>query len=281
MDIEKVISKSAGVLLIFISLALFFTIFRQPIAEVNNWLLMFCHEGRVTKGAGSSDISAPPMKIEQFKGASSGSSSNSGGGSTFMEKAYDIPVFDIVPVESGKVAKGDIYISAWAMLGPVMIPNPAERKDDYCMMDSIDLQLVDDEQALDGTQSMSFAKWHSVYTTNPNGRFDLRLPYPNTDFAIIYAVAKINVPEDMPGTVIKIGSDDYAKIWVNGEMVLKYNTKCRGCAPDSDTSDSFTLKKGLNTIVFKCVQISGGWELCARLADAEGNRILLQRQKKE
>ncbi len=280
MDMEKVISKSAGVLLIFIALALFFTFFREPISEINNWLLMFCHEGRVTKGA-AEEHAVPTVKLEQFKGTTASASNTAKAAATSIDKTFTVPLFNLVKAEDGKIPKGDFCISSWAVLGPVLIPNPPERKDDFCMMNSIDLELIDNEAALDGTQAPQGLKWLTASTSDPNGVLDLRAIIPNTDFAIIYAVAKIEVQEDMPGMIIKSGSDDYSKIWVNSEMVSKYNEKCRGCRPDSDTSDSFTLKKGPNTIVFKCVQITGGWELCARITDAEGSRLALQKVKKQ
>lgn len=282
MKMESVSAKSCVLFLVFLAMCFFFTFLKEPLAEVNNWILLTFHEGRVTKGAAAADAPPPKVKLEQLKGVPSkgSSSSTAATGATTFDKDYKgVPVLTVDIPAKGEISKGDVYLNRWAVLGPIAFAKHPERKDDFCFMESIDIPMVDDELKLDGSQILSYAKWINVVTNASNGKIDLRIPYSNNvEFAVAYMVTFIDCAEEIKDVSIKIGSDDYAKIWVNGDEVLKYNVKCRGGAPDTNTSDTFTLKKGFNTIIFKCVQISGGWEAYARLVDSDGNRLCVKKE---
>ncbi len=68
-----------------------------------------------------------------------------------------------------------------------------------------------------------------------------------------------------------IGSDDGARIWINGEKVFGKNTN-RPCVPDDDTI-GIHLKQGWNRILAKIRQGSGQWEFCARIRKPDGTPI--------
>ena len=280
MKIESVTGKSFVLSAVVVCLSLVVTFLREPLSQINNWMLMGFHEGRVTRSVAAADaVVVPKVKLEQIKGASSSSSSSSATGSTTFSKEYSgTPKLTIDMPASGQISKGDVYITKWALVGPFYYSDHPARKDDYCFMEAIDIESVDNESKLDGSQVVSYAKWMNVATTYTNGKVDLKTPFPNAEFAVAYLVTLIDAPEQINDVSLKIGSDDYAKVWVNGEQVVKYNEKCRGGAPDSNTSYPFTLKKGVNTVVFKCVQISGGWEIYARLIDKDGNRLCLKKE---
>ncbi len=279
MKLDSVAKKASVIFLVFLLLSLVFAFLRDPLAQIDNWILMVCHEGHVTKGAGPEEalaVAVPKMKVEQLKSSSSSSSSSSAsvsGSTTFSKDYKGAPKFTLLP----GAAKGEAYINKWAVLGPLFYRQHPERKGDYCFPESVDIAMIDREPFLDGSQTQTYSKWINVDTSRTDGKVDLRVPYPNSDFAVVYAVALVNSPETIEDARIKIGSDDYAKIWINGVCVLKYNEKCRGAYPDNDSSDPFTLKKGVNTILFKCVQITGGWELIARLVDKNGSKLYLSK----
>ncbi|MGC8739238.1 MAG: HEAT repeat domain-containing protein [Candidatus Hydrogenedens sp.] len=66
-----------------------------------------------------------------------------------------------------------------------------------------------------------------------------------------------------------IGSDDGARIWVNGTKVFGKNAN-RPCVPDDDTI-GIHLKQGWNHILAKIRQGSGEWEFCARIRKSDGS----------
>lgn len=66
-----------------------------------------------------------------------------------------------------------------------------------------------------------------------------------------------------------IGSDDGARIWVNGTKIFGKNTN-RPCVPDDDTI-GIHLKQGWNHILAKIRQGSGQWEFCARIRKTDGS----------
>ncbi len=63
------------------------------------------------------------------------------------------------------------------------------------------------------------------------------------------------------------GSDDGLKVWVNGEVVHSINAQ-RACVADEDRME-IHLKKGWNTILAKCEQRAGAWELKLRVTSEE------------
>jgi hypothetical protein len=86
-----------------------------------------------------------------------------------------------------------------------------------------------------------------------------------------YAVCYIIAPSDMDAIKLKTGSDDQAKVYLNGKEVLKQD-QARPIDKDQDASD-VTLKKGTNVLVFKVVNEKVDWAGCARFTDKEGNPV--------
>jgi hypothetical protein len=85
---------------------------------------------------------------------------------------------------------------------------------------------------------------------------------PSTN-AVAYAVATINVPRETKNATLLFGSDDAAKVWLNGEVVHTV-TRVRGVSLDEDEIRGLTLKPGRNVLVVKVAQGIGGWGLSAR-----------------
>src|SRR5262249_23150322 len=72
-----------------------------------------------------------------------------------------------------------------------------------------------------------------------------------TEHSVGYAVTFVVAPEDMKGVTMKTGSDDQAKVFLNGKEVFK-NAEARPADKDQDTTE-VTLNKGVNVIVVKVV----------------------------
>ena len=68
--------------------------------------------------------------------------------------------------------------------------------------------------------------------------------------------------------LLELGSDDGAKVWLNGQQVFAVN-KIRPLRPASD-SVKVQLKAGWNTLLLKVTQGGGQWSACARLRTPDG-----------
>lgn len=87
--------------------------------------------------------------------------------------------------------------------------------------------------------------------------------------AVAYAVAYFDAPADLANVVLRFGSDDAARVWLNGALVHTVN-RVRGVSLDEDEVTGLTLKRGRNVLVVKVAQGIGGWGLAARFEKADG-----------
>ncbi|HUT25275.1 MAG TPA: DUF1080 domain-containing protein [Sumerlaeia bacterium] len=71
--------------------------------------------------------------------------------------------------------------------------------------------------------------------------------------------------------ILELGSDDGAKVWLNGEVVLAQNVM-RGLQPGQDKVP-VKLKGGENHLVLKVLQGGAGWAACARFRAPGGGEI--------
>ena len=93
-----------------------------------------------------------------------------------------------------------------------------------------------------------------------------------TEDSVAYAVCYLVTEEKMPNLTLKTGSDDQAKVYLNGKEVWK-NEEDRAADKDQDSTPNLTLAKGYNTIVFKIVNGKADWAGCLRFTDKEGNPV--------
>ena len=90
---------------------------------------------------------------------------------------------------------------------------------------------------------------------------------PNQD-AVAYAVTYV-YSEERADVVLKAGSEDGIKIWVNGQNIVDHHIHRRS-APDQEQADA-TLEAGWNEILVKVEQSVGEWDFYFRL---EGGKNL-------
>jgi quinoprotein glucose dehydrogenase len=69
---------------------------------------------------------------------------------------------------------------------------------------------------------------------------------------VAYAVTYIQSEADRTGHLMKVGSNDEAKVYLNGKEIYR-NETARACVPDQDEVAGMELKAGLNLLVFKVV----------------------------
>jgi hypothetical protein len=67
---------------------------------------------------------------------------------------------------------------------------------------------------------------------------------------------------------LQVGSDDQAKVYVNGRKIYEY--RWGRMLTGLDTVGPVALQQGTNLLVFKVVNIGGNWLGCVRLVDEAG-----------
>jgi hypothetical protein len=88
-----------------------------------------------------------------------------------------------------------------------------------------------------------------------------------TEDSVAYAVTFIVSPAERKGVKMKTGSDDQAKVYLNGKEVFKM-TEARAADKDQDTTE-VTLQKGVNVLVAKVVNEKVDWSFCVRFTDKD------------
>jgi hypothetical protein len=86
-----------------------------------------------------------------------------------------------------------------------------------------------------------------------------------------YGVSYIESQTDQPGLLMKIGSDDQSKVYLNGRLVYQ-NLQARPYISDQDTA-TVDLKAGLNVLVFKVVNEVDYWLGSIRFTDSAGQPV--------
>ena len=94
----------------------------------------------------------------------------------------------------------------------------------------------------------------------------------NADWCVAYAVCYIESEKQQPGLVMKIGSDDQSKVYLNGKAVYQQE-EARPFVPDQDEVSGIDLKAGTNVLVFKVVNERLDWRGSIRLTDAAGEPV--------
>ena len=90
-----------------------------------------------------------------------------------------------------------------------------------------------------------------------------------TEYCVAYAVCYVVAEEERKDLRLKLGSDDQAKVYLNGREVYQYR-KVRHVLRDEDTVEGVRLNKGVNVLVFKVVNETVDWKGCARFVDEDG-----------
>ena len=87
-----------------------------------------------------------------------------------------------------------------------------------------------------------------------------------------YAVCYLRSEAEQRGLQMLVGSDDEAKVYLNGKQVYRSPVP-RGFVADQDTVPDLALNAGLNVLVFKVVNEASDWKGSIRFTDAQGNPV--------
>jgi len=114
-------------------------------------------------------------------------------------------------------------------------------------------------------------KWREVALTNEVIDFN-EIVGKASEHSVAYAVCYIRSEAEQHGLQMLVGSDDEAKVYLNGKQVHKAPST-RLFFAEQDTVPDLALKAGLNVLVFKVVNETGDWKGSNRFTDAQGNPV--------
>ena len=164
----------------------------------------------------------------------------------------------------------DGFLTTWLLLAPM----PMDK--DQSGADALAKEQVKDEAKLQpkaGDKVTVGGKelvWKKYQCKDSSFDFNAFLDKVTED-SVGYAVCYIHAAAEMKDIQLKTGSDDQAKIYLNGKEVFK-NDEARPLEIDEDTTE-VTLNKGVNVLVFKVVNEKEDWTGCARFMDKDGKVI--------
>jgi hypothetical protein len=101
-----------------------------------------------------------------------------------------------------------------------------------------------------------------------------------TQRSVAYAACYLESDRERNDLWLQVGSDDQAKVYLNGREIYQYRFAGGRWLEGLDTIGPVVLKQGTNVLLFKVVNEYANWEGCVRLVDeagrpAEGIRVKL------
>jgi HEAT repeat protein len=151
------------------------------------------------------------------------------------------------------------YIAPWLVSGPYRQPGKEAQ------------QLFDIAFAPE-SQGAGEAKWRPLNsaTSLTNYWFADLAPVVGGNHCVVYLETRVFCPKEQP-VALEIGSDDGAKLWINGALVHA-NNAVRGFTAGEDKAKG-ALKEGWNEFLVKITQHTAGCAAAVRVRDADGKLI--------
>lgn len=164
---------------------------------------------------------------------------------------------------------GEGFIRTWLVLAPI----PAEGEDNGAgeiakqqIKDEATMKPKDGDKATIGGKELTWKLHKAADYFVDFGQFVGSGP---TEDVVGYAVAYVNADAEMKGLKLQMGSNDQAKVYLNGKEVLKFEDT-RTLEKDQNAAEDVTLNKGLNVVVFKVANQKNNWQGALRFTDKSG-----------
>jgi hypothetical protein len=178
---------------------------------------------------------------------------------------------------SGKPPDANGFLQRWLILEPIRVPGQltdtavqAAVKKEYFPNQLTTLPRDGDTLTVGDTP----VAWHTVDTSSYNVNlfhfaYGLKKPTSNVLF---WVVTTVNVPRDMSGVRLAIGSNAASVWWVDGREVIGiYND--RQSVIDDGVSRRLMLTKGSHVIRAAIINAGGATDFCARFLDGADRPI--------
>ena len=158
---------------------------------------------------------------------------------------------------------GFVAESAWWIIGPFDNAGGNGHHKAYVPEDAADFDATAEYASKDGNVG-----WKKLQDDASDGFVDFDLIFGgNLDWVTAYAWTKIISPDERQ-VQIRFGSDDQAKIWLNGQEVFAFD-KDRPASIDQDIIP-VTLRVGENSILVKVSDERVNWGFYLRFTDMNG-----------
>jgi hypothetical protein len=164
---------------------------------------------------------------------------------------------------------GEGFVRDWLVLAPFALPEDsgADEIDKAQIAKEGDLKpKAGDTQKVGDKDGI----WKAATAKEYNLDVNVVLGTRNED-VLAYLVTYIVAEKDMPGLTMAIGSNDQAKVWLNGKQVIKF-AETRGIEQDSDKAP-VALTAGVNVVVFKVINQKNDWAAALRFLDQDGKAV--------
>jgi hypothetical protein len=163
------------------------------------------------------------------------------------------------------------FIRNWLILAPLpfgQADNGSEALGKQQVPDEAKLQPKEGDKVKSGDKEIAWKAYKAdSYLLDVNA-FLGQVTEDSVGYAVCYLVAD----RDIPDLTMKTGSDDQAKVYLNGKEVFK-NDEARPAEKDQDSTPNLALKKGVNVIVFKIVNEKMDWSGCLRFTNKDGKPV--------
>jgi hypothetical protein len=160
------------------------------------------------------------------------------------------------------------YIRDWLVLAPIPLPpdkNPTDALAAEQIPNEAHLQPRDGDRVQAG-------KCHLTWKKHRAPEFFLDFNHvleKQVEYAVGYAVCYLIADQERKDLVLKIGSDDQVKVYVNGKEILRCD-RPRPLTADEDVISNVSLKQGTNVLVLMVINEMRDWSACARLTEPDG-----------
>lgn len=111
--------------------------------------------------------------------------------------------------------------------------------------------------------------WQPV-ALNARGFVDLGPLFANAEHISAYVLLRLYSPVKRQVT-IRLGSDDYVRLWLNGNPIYEYSRE-RIAIPDEDSTPA-TLEAGWNRLLARVVNVAGEHALYLRIPDRPAEEV--------
>ena len=158
---------------------------------------------------------------------------------------------------------GFIAENAWSIIGPFNNTDGIGYNEVYIPEDAMQIDTAAKYDGVDGQIG-----WQKRADDTFDGFVDLdKIFGRKINWVTAYARTTVTAPDEREAQ-IHLGSDDQAKVWLNGEEVFAYSEP-RSAAIDQNAIP-VTLKAGENSILVKTCDEIGFWGFYLRLTDTGG-----------
>lgn len=251
--------------LIFLLLAVLFTVFRTFLSDFFNVCLIAVKEGRSIR-VDNTDLIRKPKNV-QVKVSGAGGIAGAAQVKISKEQVTAFPVSRLVRDASSQKVRKNLFILNWAVLGPFDLSLISK---DFNLKTVLAQECMNgDFSAVSPTSVPKDFAWQGVEGLFSDGRINASEIYrKNKVSAALWAVADVEVSEEIPDALLLACTQQFSRIFVNGKQIFVSEPKTPVRVDGIQVT--VPLKKGTNRIFIKlATQSAPSWFFYLRFTDAK------------